>query len=68
VKTPLVVVRNSTERPEVIGTFATRVLPGPAIGEAAQEMLARDLTSYETPYGDGTASAQSLTALASVVG
>jgi hypothetical protein len=31
-------------------------------------MLARDLTSYETPYGDGTASAQSLTALASVVG
>ncbi|MEX2654222.1 MAG: UDP-N-acetylglucosamine 2-epimerase (non-hydrolyzing), partial [Acidimicrobiia bacterium] len=59
VKTPLVVVRNSTERPEVIGTFATRVPPGPGILEAAQEMLARDLTPYETPYGDGTASQKS---------
>lgn len=33
VKRPVIVVRNSTERPEVIGTFATRVLPGPDISE-----------------------------------
>ena len=67
VKTPLVVVRNSTERPEVIGTFATRVSPGPGIVEAAQEMLARDLTGYHTPYGDGTASEKSLQALADAI-
>lgn len=66
-KTPLVVVRNSTERPEVIGTFATRVPPGPGIVEAAQAMLARDLTWYETPYGDGTASEKSLEALAKAI-
>ncbi|MEX2279384.1 MAG: UDP-N-acetylglucosamine 2-epimerase (non-hydrolyzing) [Acidimicrobiia bacterium] len=68
VKTPLVVVRNSTERPEVIGTFATRVPPGPGILEAAHEMLARDLSGYDTPYGDGTASQKSLEALAGAIG
>ena len=64
VKTPLVVVRNSTERPEVIGTFATRCTPGEDIGEAAAEMLRRDLTGFESPYGDGSASQRSLEALA----
>lgn len=67
VKTPLVVVRNSTERPEVIGTFAIRVPAGPGIVEAAQDMLARDLSWYETPYGDGTASQKSLEALAKAI-
>jgi UDP-N-acetylglucosamine 2-epimerase (non-hydrolysing) len=67
VKTPLVVVRNSTERPEVIGTFATRCPPGPGIGDAAREMLARDVSSFESPYGDGTASRRSLEALASLL-
>ena len=65
VKTPLVVVRNSTERPEVIGTFATRCSPGADIGAAAAEMLRRDLSGFETPYGDGSASRRSLEALAS---
>lgn len=64
VKTPLVVVRNSTERPEVIGTFATRCTPGEDIGAAAAEMLRRDLSGFETPYGDGSASRRSLEALA----
>ena len=67
VKTPLVVVRNSTERPEVIGTFATRVGPGDEIGAAAAEMLGRDLTAHSTPYGDGSASRRSLEALANLV-
>ncbi|MFO7547447.1 MAG: UDP-N-acetylglucosamine 2-epimerase (non-hydrolyzing), partial [Acidimicrobiia bacterium] len=69
-KRPLIVVRNSTERPEVIGTFAERVLPGPAIGEAARRVLddlagthAR-LAGVPSPYGDGTASQRSLEALA----
>ena len=39
VKRPLVVVRNSTERPEVMGTFATRVAAGPEIGTEARRLL-----------------------------
>jgi UDP-N-acetylglucosamine 2-epimerase (non-hydrolysing) len=68
-KRPLIVVRNSTERPEVIGTFAQRVLPGPAIGEAARQILAHvdatlaALAAVPSPYGDGTASKKSLDAL-----
>lgn len=71
-KRPLIVVRNSTERPEVIGTFAQRVQPG-EIGAAAEVVLA-DLTAVlerlagiETPYGDGSASHRSLEALARLV-
>jgi UDP-N-acetylglucosamine 2-epimerase (non-hydrolysing) len=67
VKTPVVVVRNSTERPEVIGTFATLVAPGGGIAAAAREMAVRDLDGFETPYGDGTASARSLQALADLL-
>jgi UDP-N-acetylglucosamine 2-epimerase (non-hydrolysing) len=63
-KTPLVVVRNSTERPEVIGTFATRVSPGQGIVAAAKEVLTWDLENLESPYGDGSASSRSLEALA----
>jgi UDP-N-acetylglucosamine 2-epimerase (non-hydrolysing) len=70
VKRPVIVVRNSTERPEVIGTFATRVLPGPDIGETALPIL-DDVTrthagpaDLSSPYGDGTASQQSLEAMA----
>ncbi len=70
VKRPVIVVRNSTERPEVIGTFATRVLPGPDIGKTARPILndvARahaELVDLASPYGDGTASYRSLEALA----
>jgi UDP-N-acetylglucosamine 2-epimerase (non-hydrolysing) len=67
VKRPLIVVRNSTERPEVMGTFAVRVQVGPAIGNEARRMLAdgwKHLESLPSPYGDGSASHRSLEALA----
>jgi UDP-N-acetylglucosamine 2-epimerase (non-hydrolysing) len=61
VKRPVLVVRRSTERPEVIGTFAHLVAPGPAIGVRGAEW-ARDVTRRHagladtpTPYGDGRA-------------
>lgn len=73
VKRPLVVVRRSTERPEVIGTFARRVEPGPGIGRAAREVLddveatlAR-LAGIPSPYGDGTAARRSVTAIETLV-
>lgn len=69
VKRPLIVVRNSTERPEVLGTFAERVPPGEGIGTAARAIL-DDLASVharleglESPYGDGTASQRSIEAI-----
>jgi len=61
-KRPLVVVRNSTERPESIEAgFAHLVQPGRAIGETGQQLLAdpglRDrLAGIPCPYGDGHAS------------
>ncbi len=69
-KRPLIVVRNSTERPEVIGTFAERLRPGDEIGAACINIL-RDvagvharLADIPSPYGDGSASRRSLEALA----
>jgi UDP-N-acetylglucosamine 2-epimerase (non-hydrolysing) len=70
VKRPVVVVRRSTERPEVLGTFAQLVPAGPRIGAVAGAWLddlpalhAR-LADIPTPYGDGTASRQTIAALA----
>lgn len=65
VKRPVVVVRNSTERPEVLGTFAKLVQPGPGIGRSAREWLESsvDLAELPTPYGTGQASAKSVDAL-----
>lgn len=66
VKRPLLMVRRSTERPEVLGTFATRVEAGPAIGDEARRMLDRGwdhLQQVPSPFGDGTASVKSLEAL-----
>ena len=69
VKRPLIVVRNSTERPEVIGTFARRVLPGPGITAEATEIIATlgavhaELAGISSPYGDGSASEKSLAAI-----
>ena len=41
-KRPLIVVRNSTERPEsVTAGFAHLVRPGPAIGELGRELISR---------------------------
>jgi UDP-N-acetylglucosamine 2-epimerase (non-hydrolysing) len=62
IKRPVVVVRNSTERPEVLGTFAELVGVGPNIGRTAADRLqdpaavhAR-LSDVPSPYGDGSAS------------
>ena len=63
VKRPVLVVRNSTERPEILGTFAHLVAPGPAIGTLAGELLARlpqlhaELEALPYPYGDHAADA-----------
>lgn len=61
-KKPVVVPRNSTERPESITAgFAHLVQPGPQIGETgrrliADESLAARLAAQPGPYGDGQAS------------
>ena len=61
-KRPLLVVRNSTERPESIEAgFAQLVRPGPAIGEIgrgliADPQLSARLREIPCPYGDGRAS------------
>ncbi|MGH4028567.1 non-hydrolyzing UDP-N-acetylglucosamine 2-epimerase [Actinomycetota bacterium Odt1-20B] len=61
---PLVVVRNSTERPEAMAEFATLVSPGPQLGEAVRHRLRQGpaerarLQSLPSPFGDGLASAR----------
>lgn len=61
-KRPVVVVRNSTERPEAIEAgFAHLVQPGPAIGDTGRRLLAdtglrRRLAAVPCPFGDGRAS------------
>jgi UDP-N-acetylglucosamine 2-epimerase (non-hydrolysing) len=65
-KRPVVVVRRSTERPEVLGSFADLVEPGPAIGKAARKWLSADRSALEqlpSPYGDGTAAERSVAAI-----
>ncbi|HEX4257564.1 MAG TPA: UDP-N-acetylglucosamine 2-epimerase (non-hydrolyzing) [Streptosporangiaceae bacterium] len=63
-KRPLIVVRNSTERPESIEAgFAHLVQPGPVLGDLGRELigdpgLAGRLARVPCPYGDGTASEQ----------
>lgn len=58
-KRPMVVVRKSTERPEVLGTFCTLVEAGPDISTSAAAWLSghpyslEDLATTESPYGDG---------------
>lgn len=74
VKRPGVVVRRSTERPEVLGTFTDLVEPGPAIAEAAAPWLADPaaaharLAQQPSPYGDGQAGRRSAEAILSVAG
>ena len=69
VKRPVIVVRRSTERPEVLGTFSRLVAPGPGVADAAVEWLddlaavhAR-LAPLPSPYGDGQASALTVAAV-----
>ena len=61
-KRPLIVVRNSTERPESIAAgFAWLVQPGEAISELGRQLIADHglrprLSAIACPFGDGTAS------------
>jgi UDP-N-acetylglucosamine 2-epimerase (non-hydrolysing) len=61
-KRPLIVVRNSTERPESIDAgFAHLVQPGAAIGEIGRSLISdrlldSRLAQVPCPYGDGHAS------------
>ncbi|MGW3227127.1 non-hydrolyzing UDP-N-acetylglucosamine 2-epimerase [Kitasatospora sp. NPDC001095] len=68
-KRPLVVVRNSTERPEAVRAgFARLARPGHQLARALREMLADEaaadrLARLPSPYGDGQASAEIVAAL-----
>jgi UDP-N-acetylglucosamine 2-epimerase (non-hydrolysing) len=61
-KRPLIVVRNSTERPESIEAgFAHLVQPGPVISDLGRQLigdegLSEQLATVPCPYGDGKAS------------
>jgi UDP-N-acetylglucosamine 2-epimerase (non-hydrolysing) len=73
VKRPVVVVRRSTERPEVLGTFCELVAPGPDIGTLVRTWIddlpavhAR-LAAIPTPYGDGDASRRTVSAIERLV-
>ncbi|WP_409183712.1 non-hydrolyzing UDP-N-acetylglucosamine 2-epimerase [Amycolatopsis sp. VS8301801F10] len=72
-KRPVVVVRRSTERPEIFGTFGALVVPGPRISTEAAAWLddvaghrerLRDLPS---PYGDGAASRRTAEAIEKLI-
>ncbi|TNM40513.1 UDP-N-acetylglucosamine 2-epimerase (non-hydrolyzing) [Nocardioides albidus] len=73
-KKPLIVVRNSTERPESVEAgFAHLVRPGPAIGALGRRLLAdRDLPhrlrGVPSPYGDGSAARAIVAATRELVG
>lgn len=68
-KRPIAVVRRSTERPEVQGSFAELVAPGPAIGKQVNvwledlDPLHARLAEIPTPYGDGRASERCVAAI-----
>lgn len=62
-KRAVIVVRRSTERPEVLDSFAELVEPGPEISRVARrwtgegEIAHQRLADLPSPYGDGSASA-----------
>ncbi|MSO38324.1 MAG: UDP-N-acetylglucosamine 2-epimerase (non-hydrolyzing) [Acidimicrobiia bacterium] len=69
---PVIVVRESTERPEVIGTFATLAQPGEiaAMANGLLKSLVRtheQLAATPTPYGDGHSGERIVDALAALV-
>ena len=69
IKRPVLVVRNSTERPEILGTFAQLVPPGPLISTWIGHLLAdvpglhARLATMASPYGDGTSAPRSAAAI-----
>ena len=72
-KRSVIVVRRSTERPEVLGTFAELVEPGPRISEIARGWagdtpgLHQHLATIPCPYGDGTASMRTVEELRELI-
>jgi UDP-N-acetylglucosamine 2-epimerase (non-hydrolysing) len=70
----MVIVRRSTERPEVLGTFCELVDAGVRIGDVARAWiddrvaLHARLAAIDTPYGDGRASERTVTALERLIG
>jgi UDP-N-acetylglucosamine 2-epimerase (non-hydrolysing) len=73
-KRSVIVVRRSTERPEVLGTFAELVEPGDGISRVANGWLAdlrglhERLATFESPYGDGSASRRTVEEIGAVIG
>jgi UDP-N-acetylglucosamine 2-epimerase (non-hydrolysing) len=61
-KVPLVVLRRSTERPEVLGTFADLTDDPHEMLRIAESLISRSpevferLSAIPSPYGDGSAS------------
>lgn len=72
-KRPLIVVRRSTERPEVMGTFAELVAPGPRIATIASmwlddlEEVHQRLADTPSPYGDASAVPASVDAIRELI-
>ena len=68
-KRPVIVVRRSTERPEILGTFAELSPQVEEIPEKAAHWLGdptgarRHLGGLETPYGDGEATGRTVRAI-----
>lgn len=68
-KRPTLIIRRSNERPEIEGTFATRLAPGPRISATANHWLTgllaihRRLARLPTPFGNGTAAQQIIDAI-----
>jgi UDP-N-acetylglucosamine 2-epimerase (non-hydrolysing) len=73
IKRPLVVLRNSTERPEAIDAgFAQRLVPSVDLPGQLADLAADDgwldrLVDLPSPYGDGTASLQIAKAIIELV-
>ncbi len=73
VKRPVLVVRTSTERPEVLGTFAELVPAGPSISAHGRAWAAdlpaihARLAAVPSPYGDGHAGDRVAAAIAALL-
>jgi len=72
-KRPAVVIRRSTERHEVEGTFVQRFEPGPDLASRLADELelstqrAVELKHVPSPYGDATAPERSVEAILDLV-
>jgi UDP-N-acetylglucosamine 2-epimerase (non-hydrolysing) len=72
-KRPAVVIRRSTERQEVEGTFVQRFEPGPALASQLADELERstqrtaELQDVSSPYGDSSAPQRSVEAILALV-